>query len=140
MRIIRKDSAALTRFIQAKKAADQAIRELKAAEEELVEQLREQHKKSVTLTEGDKVQRATFVQTESTKIDEEGLRKAVGVKIWNAITDRKVNKAKLLEQVGTGTLTEQQVAPFITVVPNKAYLRYSEGQRKDAEEVDDDDE
>src|SRR6478609_4162912 len=100
MRINTRRSQALTRYIEAKKAADHAKRELELAEEELTEALRAAGQKTISLTEGDKVQRATFVQTESTKIDEDGLRKAVGVKIWNKITVKKVDKAKLVTSIG----------------------------------------
>ena len=137
MRISTRRSAALTRYIEAKKAADHAKRDLELAEEELTEALQAAGQKTITLTEGDKVQRATYVQTESTKIDEEGLRKAVGVKIWNKVTDRKVNKAKLVTVIGEGEVSQELASSFITVQKNKPYIRYSEGQKREDDEDSD---
>lgn len=136
MRITTRRSGALTRYIEAKKAADQAVRELKLAEEELAEALRTAGQKSISLTEGDKVQRATYVQTETTKIDEDGLRKAVGVKVWNRITNRKVDKAKLMTVIGEGEISQELAASFITLQKSKPYIRFSEGQRKEEDEDD----
>jgi len=136
MRITTRRSGALTRYIEAKKAADQAIRELKLAEEELAESLRTAGQKTISLTEGDKVQRATYVQTETTKIDEDGLRKAVGVKLWNRVTDRKVNKAKLITLIGEGEISQEPASSFISVQQSKPYIRFSEGQRKEEDSDD----
>jgi hypothetical protein len=136
MRIRTRRSEALTRFIDAKKAADHAKRELEAAEAELIESLRAAGDKSTSLTEGDKVQRATVVQTETTKIDEEGLRKALGVKLWNKVTVKKVDKAKLTAIIADGEISPELASGFLTVQKNKPYIRYSEGQRKDDEDSD----
>ena len=137
MRIRTRRSEALTRFIEAKKAADHAKRELELAEEELIESLRAAGDKSTSLTEGDKVQRATVVQTESTKIDEDGLRKAVGVKLWNKITVKKVDKAKLTETIADGEISPELASGFLTVQKNKPYIRYTEGQKKENEDTED---
>jgi len=136
MRIRTRRSEALTRFIDAKKAADHAKRELEAAEEELIDALRTAGDKSTSLTEGDKVQRATVVQTETTKIDEDGLRKAVGVKLWNKITVKKVDKAKLTTTIADGEISPELASGFLTVQKNKPYIRYSEGQKKENDESD----
>ena len=137
MRIRTRRSEALTRFIDAKKAADHAKRELDAAEQELIESLRAAGDKSTSLTEGDKVQRATVVQTETTKIDEEGLRKALGVKLWNKVTVRKVDKAKLTTIIADGEVSPELASGFLTVQKNKPYIRYSEGQKKENEDTED---
>jgi len=75
------------------------------------------------------------VQSETTKIDEEGLRKSLGTKLWNKVTDRKVSKSKLLIAIAEGEISQELASSFITVQANKAYIRFSEGQRKE----DDDD-
>lgn len=105
-------------------------------EEELTEALKAAGQKTISLTEGDKVQRATFVQSETTKIDEDGLRKAVGVKIWNHITVKKVDRAKLMESIGEGEISQELASGFLTTVQSKPFIRYSEGQRKEGEDTD----
>lgn len=74
------------------------------------------------------------MQTETVKIDEDGLRKAVGVKVWNKITDRKVNKAKLSQVIGDGEISQELASGFLRTSPNKPYLRYTEGQKREDED------
>ena len=76
------------------------------------------------------------MQTETTKIDEEGLRKALGVKLWNKVTVKKVDKAKLTAIIADGEVSPELASGFLTVQKNKPYIRYSEGQRKDDEDSD----
>jgi hypothetical protein len=108
------------------------------AEEELAESLRVAGQKTISLTEGDKVQRATYVQNETIKIDEAGLKKSVSVKVWNRLTDRKVNRDKLKTAIADGELSQELASAFLSVQKSKPYIRYSEGKRR--EEVEGDDE
>ena len=76
------------------------------------------------------------MQTETTKIDEEGLRKALGVKLWNKITVKKVDKAKLTTTIADGEISPELASGFLTVQKNKPYIRYTEGQKKESDDED----
>lgn len=69
---------------------------------------------------------ATIVESSTLEFDEDGLRKKVGAKVWNSITDRKINRTKLEEAVQAGQIDPKIVATYATEKPRKPFIRISE--------------
>lgn len=97
-----------------------------------------QRKKSTSVRVGDRVHKMTFVQTESTVINEEGLRKEVGVKVWNKITDRKVNRAKVTKAVEDGEISPEVLGTFVQVKKASPYIRHTDKPYVEGEEIEED--
>lgn len=101
-------------------AADERCRKAKDA---LVALMDVKDLRSEAVSVDGSVYRATVVRSERTKIDDEGLRKAIGSRSWNKLTTRKVD-AKLLEKaVISGEVQEATVSRYVTITTASAYPR-----------------
>lgn len=76
-----------------------------------------------TLTNDDT--KVTVVSGSTTKYDERGLAKALGAPLWNKITKKSLDKAKLEDLVNDGTIDINVVAQHATVTPSKPFVRFS---------------
>ena len=74
--------------------------------------------------------RATFVQTETYKINEAGLKKAVGAKVYNKLTKAVLDKKKLEAAVDAGQIDPVIVAQNSELTKGKPYIRISETTEK----------
>lgn len=69
---------------------------------------------------------ATVVRRETTRIDEDSLKKKLGAPLFNKATKRVLDKAKLESLISLGEVTVEQVASASQLVPSKPYVRVSE--------------
>lgn len=121
----------LAEYLDARKAKEEAERKFRLAEDELLGNMRALSDKTRTLTDGGKVYRATYVQTNQTKVDEEALQKKIGKIAYRKLCDLKINKRKIEEAMNNGDLPVEVIGPLVTEVPGKPYIRYSEGVESD---------
>ncbi|CAB5220339.1 hypothetical protein UFOVP238_29 [uncultured Caudovirales phage] len=76
-----------------------------------------------TVTTDDDGVKGTLVRASSLVINEDGLRKAVGAKLWNRITKRTLDKKKLEAFVTTGEISAVLVAAHSSERQSKPYVR-----------------
>lgn len=103
-------------------------------ERELMEWMESKQRKVFTHEVADKKYKATFVRTTRMVVNEEGLRKHLGARAWNKITDRKFSKVKLEKALDEEALSVEDVSPYVNEVENKGYVRVSE-VKSEAEEA-----
>lgn len=82
--------------------------------------------------------KATYKQNTSIQIDEVGLKKAVGAKVWPHITTAKVDRAKLETAIDKGEIPAETVGQYLTTRPSRPYIQYTESVRKADQEADPD--
>lgn len=76
--------------------------------------------------------KATYVQGYSTKINEDGLKKALGATRWVKVTKMVVDKKKLEEAMSSGLVDPMVVGQHVQQTPNQPYLRVTESLQEDA--------
>lgn len=69
--------------------------------------------------------KATLVERAVPKYDERGLAKALGAPVWNKITKKVLDKAKLEDAVSNGDIDVNVVAQYTTIQEQKPHLRFS---------------
>lgn len=82
--------------------------------------------KSAEVQDGGKAYRVTYVQGETTEIDEPGLRKALGATTYRKYTQEKLDRKKLEAALDLGELDPIEVGQHVRVKPSKPFLRYTE--------------
>jgi hypothetical protein len=123
----------LSEYIAARRAFDQAERHLKKIQNELAEDMAENHRKSFTLTDHEehKVHTVTFVQAERVELDEKGLRKALTAKVFDKSTVKKLDKKALEEAMSRGDIDPMLVSKYVSAAKGLPYLRYTEKDATD---------
>lgn len=138
MRIRTKDITELTGAVLAARAAKNRLidaqLEYDQAEARLVEVLRENERKSTTVSDGDKMIKATVTQRENVKVDEPALRKAVGAKVFDGLCTKKLSNTLLREAVSEGVVDAIVVAQHSQVSLGKAYITFSQPEEKEPDD------
>jgi hypothetical protein len=70
--------------------------------------------------------RFTIVQAERVKINEDGLRKALGARAFNKLTIRKVDQKKVTEALTQGEIDPVVVSQYTEAVLNRPSIRITE--------------
>ncbi len=97
---------------------------LEAERKKLQEQLSEaMGDDSVDFCVGEQKFKATCVRSETVKIDEEALATALGKKVWEQITVRKLDNKLLEAKVALGEIPVELVSDHSTIVPRKPYIK-----------------
>lgn len=119
---------------QAKQDAILANKEVKELEEKIIDSLTRRNQKSASYRDGEGIIRVTLVRSETTEINEMGLKKALGAKKFNKLTDRKLNRQKLEKAMASGEVNAVIVAQNSAFSSRNPYIRLteSEQQRDDA--------
>ena len=91
-------------------------------ERELIEAMEADSRKTATAGRT----QVTYVRPTRVKVDEAGLRKALGAKVYDRYTVAKLDQKKLEEALEKEEVTAEQVSPYITEVVGNAYLRVTE--------------
>jgi hypothetical protein len=81
-------------------------------------------RKTVTDTLDGHTFSATYTQRTTTQINEEGLRKAMGARVFNKYTIRKLDRKALEKAMGDGVVDPTLVAQYVEQVPGKTFLTY----------------
>lgn len=82
-------------------------------------------RKSLTSTVGSTKVKVTYVQRTTTSLDEEGLKKALGVAKWAKVTKTVVDKRKLEKAIDDGVVDPMVVGQHVSQNLSKPYLRFS---------------
>lgn len=112
---------------------DLAQQKVDNLERELIELMESKQQKSVIgNTVFGKLQ-ATYVRRTTVQVDEEGLRKSMGAKVFDKYTDSKLNRRKLEKALEDGEVDVSVVSPFVSEKAGAAYLRWTE--KKDGDDA-----
>lgn len=94
--------------------------------QEIVKYLDDHNLKSVYTTVNGKTFKATLVRPEVITVDEKVLIKAIGRRLFNKATERKLNKKLLYDLVTQGVIDGEIVAKASYLSTNKAYPSVTE--------------
>jgi methionine synthase I (cobalamin-dependent) len=118
----------------AKEAVAIAQDEWERKEAILIEMIRAKQQKSTTVTFGNKLIKATVAQREVVNIDEPGLRKALGAKLFDTYCTKKLDKTALRRGISDNQVDPVIVAQHSQVSMGKAYVLFSEPAEKEPDE------
>lgn len=106
-----------------KRNLDEAQARYEEVQANLIKELEARGRKTLV----DEVTRTkvTVVTRDIPKYDEKGLAKALGASLWNKITKKTLDKAKLEKAVDEGEIDINVIAQHTTVTPAKPHLRFS---------------
>lgn len=82
-------------------------------------------RKTAEVEDGGKKYRVTYVQGETTQVDEAGLRKALGAVTFRKYTVQKLDRKKLEDAMDSGDVDPIVVGQFVSVKPSKPFLRFT---------------
>lgn len=107
----------------AKIAADEAAE--KATEAIVAEMMVRGRKTTRTEIDG-AVHKVSVVASERVKVDEVGLRKALGAKTYDKLVKRSLDQSLLRKAMGAGTVNPAVVAQFTEIVASRPYVKVTE--------------
>jgi len=117
-------SGAFEHYRNAKVDADQAISRLEDAEAKLLKVLEAKQRKTVTDKRDGLVFSATYTQRSTTQINEAGLRKALGARVFDKYTIKKLDRKAMEKAMEEGVVDPTTVAQYVEQVPGKTFLTY----------------
>lgn len=121
-------------YVEAKRLADHAISQLDQAEAALLKVMEAKQRKTVTVESEEKKISATYTQRMSAVIDEVGLKKRLGARVFNKHTVRKLDRKSLEAAMERGEVDPHVVAMYVDNVPGKTYLTYRVRDKHDSAE------
>lgn len=124
---------AVEAYEEAKAEEEAANRERVARQEQLAKLLERAGRKTMTVTKDDGTRvRVTRSQSEYVKsVDEKGLKKALGAKVWKTVTDQKLSQAKLKAAIEAGEVSPLVAGPFIVTALKTASITLSHPKEDD---------
>lgn len=127
MRIVktRDQDDLLRRYAEARRAEEESKNARLLLEEELMALLTKEQRKSAETEDGGKTYRVTYVQSETSQIDEDGLRKALGAATFRKYTVERLDRHKLEDGMDAGEVDPIVVGQFVSVKPSKPFLRFT---------------
>lgn len=124
---------AIAELEQLKAAATKAQLAYKQLETKVLDMLDEREEKT-HVSPFDGGWQATKVVGERITIDEPKLHELIGEQLWDHVTSRKFDKAKLEHCVALGLINGADVAECATVQQNSPYLRLTRHREQEPEE------
>jgi len=124
-------------YLSARAARDQAEEEFRELESRLIKQMEADQRKSYHWAVDGRPHTLTYVRGVTTKIDEVGLRKALGARNFDRYTRRVLDRQAMEKAMSAGEVDTVTVSRFVTNIPKKAYLNHSaktEGQQTEEQE------
>lgn len=67
---------------------------------------------------------ATYTQRSTTQINEQGLRKALGARVFDKYTIKKLDRKAMEKAMEEGVVDPTTVAQYVEQVPGKTFLTY----------------
>lgn len=98
-----------------------------------MEEMARRQEKTSSTQDGGKRYQVTYVQGETTSINEDGLRKALGTAKFRKYTTEKLDRKKLEAAMELGEVDPIVVGQHVSVAPSKPYLRFTEKEAGDDE-------
>lgn len=126
---------AIAELEQLKAVRDKAVKNYKDKEAAVIALLDAREEKS-HISPFDGGWQATKVVGERITINEDALHSLVGDRLWDHVTTRKFDKAKLEHCVALGLINGSDVAECATVEQNSPYLRLTRHREQEPEELD----
>jgi len=122
----------VTEYLEALKAADQANDRLTQAKEKLLAYMEEGKTKTIKWTDAsNRIASITYVQSRTPVIDEKGLRKALGARVFDKYTVKKLDKRKMEAAMETGEVDPVTVAKFVTERLSAPYPKFTLTEQKE---------
>lgn len=118
-------------YLAAKSAADQAQRHLEVVQRRLIEQMQQEHTKSLRVVGEGVTKSVTYVTRKTYNVDEKGLRRALTAKIFDRYTVKKLDRKSLEDAMDRGEVDPMVVARFVSETESKPYLKYTEKEEND---------
>ena len=115
-----------------------AAQHKQAAQELVLERLQREQFKSKTvddLHDTSKQVRAVYVANRRVEINDLGLKRQLGARVWHKYTDEKVNKSLLEAGIAAGEIDQTTIQQYITVTEHPTVRLYVLDRK--AEESDD---
>lgn len=124
---------ALKKFIDAKKHSENWEKARKDFQAQCVDlwETQASEKDSMELDLVGSTKKVTLVKSETVKIDEEGLREALGEKMWDKITTRKLDNKKLESFVAVGDIDIEVLDTYSEIVPRTPYIKITNVKKSD---------
>lgn len=117
----------VTEYVEAKVALDQLQSRLNELGERLIKQMEADQRKSFRWRAGGVQHSMTYVARTTTAIDEPGLRKALGAKIFDRYTKRVLDRKAMEAAMDSGDVDPVTVSKYVNQSLGKPYLKYTEG-------------
>lgn len=124
---------AIAELEQLKTARDKAIKRYKDVEARILELLDERQEKT-HYSPFDGGWQVTKVVGERVTIDEERLESRLGERMWDHVTKRVFDRAKLEHCVSLGLVSGDDVAECASIQQNSPYLRLTRHREQESEE------
>lgn len=125
-----KEDEGLNDLIAAAREAKMVViaAEAQAAEADarLMDYLASKGQQSGSYRNGSKIVTAKIVKSETTSVDETGLKKAIGAAAFGKITVQRVDQTRLKNAMVAGEIDPVVVAQYTTIKQRAPYIRYSE--------------
>ena len=120
----------IIRTVHLKQDAEQAEALFREAQDELVSLMEKLDDRTVVVEDEltGKTYSGTLVQSEVLEIDEAGLKKALGAKLWAKVTKQVLDKKKLEACVTTGDISPVIVAANSVEKARRPYVRFTTKQ------------
>lgn len=118
----------MAELIQAQDLAAEANAAVKELQSELLELLAQHRRKSYSVPRGNHIFKATRVSSSRTSVNEEGLKKELGARLFNKATKRVLDKAKLEKMMDEGQVDPMIVGKHVVVKDSNPYIKISKSE------------
>ena len=90
-------------------------------------------RKTIKVTADGYLLQCTYTQQTTVKVDEKGLKKALGAPVFNKFTKRVLDRRALEAALDKGSVSPVKVTPFITATKSDPFIRFT--MKEDKHEV-----
>lgn len=118
----------LVRLLEIKQKRAALDEEYSTLENEVIALMDKIGEKTATVSDESGALTGTVVRGSTLQINEDGLRKALGAKLWAKVTKRVIDKKKLEAFTVTGEISPMVVAAHSEEKQSKPYVRLSNKQ------------
>lgn len=117
------------RIVIARNSKAQIDASIKEMESELTATMEALQRKSVSTKTNFGDFQATYVRSEKINVNEDGLRKHLGAKVFKSVADLKLNRKKLEAALEEGEIKHEDVSPYVSSTHGAPYVRYTEKKK-----------
>lgn len=119
------------RLMELKLAAEEATRAFKDFQQLFVLEMDVLEEQSLEFADEDYNYKLKVVRGERTNIDPVSLKKALGARMWNTLTERKLDLKKVERAISKGDIDPVIVSQSTTYVNSSPYVRITDSKRID---------
>lgn len=122
-------------YLEARAARDQAQTRLDELSERLAKQMEADQRKTYRWEADGVKHNLTYVQSNTTVINEPGLRRALRAKVFDAYTKRVLDRRAMEAAMAAGEIDPVLVSQYVQVRPNRPHLTYKTGEVSQSGEI-----